>query len=309
LEKESMNGVPAPVVVFAYNRPDHLQRTFDALRSNELATATLLFVFCDGFKTGATEQEIEAVRKVRAIAKAQTWCKKLFVIESEHNKGLARSVIDGVSQVVNEYGRVIVLEDDMVSIPLFLRFMNAALDRYENEEEVISVSAYTYPVKAALPGSFFLRGADCWGWATWKRGWNLFEEDGKKLLEQLEEKKLAADFDFESSYPYTQMLRDQVSGTNSSWAVRWYASAFLANKLTLYPAKSFIWNIGIDGTGTHSTVSDKWNPKLAAALPAFPPDIREDRAARKIFRDFFLELRRTPIGKRILGKLKRILSK
>ena len=127
--------------------------------------------------------------------------------------------------------KVIVLEDDLVTSPHFLQYMNDGLGIYERDDRVISIHGYSYPVHGKLPETFFLRGADCLGWATWKRGWDLFEDDGQRLLNELERRNLTRSFDFDGSYPYTQMLRDQIAGSNSSWAVRWYASAFLRDKL------------------------------------------------------------------------------
>ncbi len=155
-----------------------------------------------------------------------------------------------MTEVLDRYQKVIVLEDDLVISPHFLQFMNEALDLYKKEDNVISITAYIYPVEGPLPETFFLRGADCWGWATWKRGWNLFQADGLALLKKLEEQKLERDFDFDGAYPYTQMLKDQISGKNNSWAVRWYASAFLAGKLTLYPGE-----VNTLKKGTKSSVS------------------------------------------------------
>src|SRR5690606_23610171 len=139
-----------------------------------------------------------------------------------------------------------------------------------------------YPIKN-LPSSFFLRGADCWGWATWERGWKLFNENGKELLEELKRKKQQRRFDFDGSYPFLRMLKRQVEGKNSSWAVRWYASAFLQDKLTLYPGKSLIRNIGNDNSGTHSESTSLYDPFLADALPQFPDQIEESHFAYRAF--------------------------
>ena len=149
------------------------------------------------------------------------------------------------------------MEDDLVTSPHFLQYMNESLDLYQQEERVISIHAYMYPVKEELPETFFLRGADCWGWATWKRSWQLFESDGAKLLEQLNSQNLTREFNFNGSYPYVRMLKDQIKRRNNSWAIRWYASAFLANRLTLYPGASLVQNIGHDGSGVHSLKSNQ----------------------------------------------------
>jgi hypothetical protein len=136
--------------------------------------------------------------------------------------------------------------------------MNETLQRYEKEDAVACISAYIYPIND-LPELFFIKGADCWGWATWKRAWDLFDPDGEKLLKELKRKKLTSEFDLNNSYPYTKMLSEQIKGINNSWAIRWYASAFLKNKLCLYPGNSLVNNIGTDGTGTHSGTTTLYN--------------------------------------------------
>lgn len=238
----------APIVLFVYNRLSHTQLTVEALLRNSGASESQLFIFSDAAKNKSV---IDAVNQVRAYIKSITGFKSISIIERVENFGLARSIIDGVTQVCSEYGKVIVLEDDLVTSPYFLQFMNESLNLYNNDDRIISIHGYIYPVKAKLPETFFLRGADCWGWATWKRGWDLFESDGRKLLETLKKNQLESEFNFGGSYDYLGMLDSQVNGKNDSWAIRWYASAFLANKLTLYPGKSLVLNIGNDDSGTH----------------------------------------------------------
>lgn len=300
----------APVVLFVYNRPEHTRQTLESLSQNKFAAESELIVFADGPKENAGEEELAKIEAVRAIVKEKNWCGTVRLVASAKNKGLANSVIDGVTEIVHEYGRVIVLEDDLVSAPYFLEFMNASLEQYADDERVIGVTAYIYPVRRALPETFFLRGADCWGWATWKRGWELFEKDGKKLLDEIENKKLAEDFDFGNAYPYTQMLRDQVNGLNSSWAIRWYASAYLQDKLSLYPGETLIRNIGVDGSGTHSGVSDKWEGRMAKKCPATGTiAVKEDPQARAAIAQFFWELRMIPFDRRVKSWLRRLLGK
>lgn len=250
----------APIVLFVYNRPQHTRRTVEALLKNEQAGNSDLIIYADAAKTASAASAVQAVRE---YIKTITGFKSVRIVERPNNFGLASSVIDGVTHVVNEYGRVIVLEDDLVTSPYFLKYMNDGLIRYEHESAVISIHGYVYPVKEALPETFFLRGADCWGWATWKRGWDLFESDGAKLLAELIRKGLTQKFDFEGAYPYIKMLKDQIKGKNSSWAIRWHASAFLANKMTLYPGSSLVLNIGNDSSGTHCGTTDVFSGEIA----------------------------------------------
>ena len=240
----------APIVLFVYNRPLHTQKTVEALLKNKLASASDLVIYSDAAKN---EKALEKVSEVRSYIKTIQGFKSLKIVEQATNQGLARSIIRGVSEVISTDGKVIVLEDDLVTSPNFLTYMNRSLELYSDNEEVISIHGYNYPVSLTSPEkTFFLKGADCWGWATWKRGWEMFEQDGQKLLDYLVSKNLTADFNFNGSYPYTQMLKAQIAGKNDSWAIRWYASAYIQNKLTLYPAKSLVKNIGLDMSGTHS---------------------------------------------------------
>jgi hypothetical protein len=282
----------APIILFAYNRPEHTRKTLRSLQANYLADQSALYIYVDGAKQDATEEHKSKVKKVKEVIREEKWCKDVFIIESDVNKGLALSVMKGVTEIVNRYGSVIVLEDDLVSDKWFLKFMNESLHIYEPEKQVACISGYIYPVKEILPETFFLKGADCWGWATWKRGWEILERDGSKLLKELEEKQLTSDFDFNDSYPYVQMLKDQISGKNNSWAILWYASAYLKNKYCLYPGYSLIQNIGIDGSGIHSGTTTKFDVKLLnKEVKVEKIEIKEEQRNREIVSEYFSQLK------------------
>src|SRR3989338_4006387 len=171
-----MTKILAPIVLFCYNRPSHTLQVLQALQKNPEAKNSELFIFCDGAKN---ENDLECINDVHKIIDNISGFKNVVVEKSENNKGLAKSIILGVSKIVEKFGRVIVLEDDLVISPYFLQFMNDGLDFYENDDRVISIHGYIYPIKEKLPPTFFIKGADCWGWATWKRGWDLFNENGR----------------------------------------------------------------------------------------------------------------------------------
>ena len=295
----------APIALFTYNRLWHTQQTIETLKKNEWADASELFIFSDGPKAEPDKTNVQSVREYLITV---TGFKKVVIVEKDKNLGLAQSIIAGVSEIVNKYGRVIVLEDDMVTSPFFLRFMNEALEFYKEEEKVISIHGYLYPVKAELPDTFFLKGADCWGWATWKRGWDLFEPNGQKLLDELKTRNLTHRFDFNGSYGYTNMLENQVKGKNESWAILWYASAFLKDKLTLYPGKPLIRNTGNDASGTHSGHSSVFDtvvsckPVLIQKIP-----IEEDSAAREAIIKYFFASKPS-LTQIAASTLKRVLS-
>jgi hypothetical protein len=183
--------------------------------------------------------------------------------------------------------------------------MNDGLEMYEHVEEVASIHGYIYPVRTSLPETFFLKGADCWGWATWSRAWEGFNHDGTALLHLLETRNLTTEFDFNGSTGYTQMLKDQIAGKNNSWAIRWYASAFLKNQLTLYPGTSLVQNIGHDGSGEHCGTSSAFEVALRDSplkLTQLPPV--EDREARKGV-EMYLQSRKRPSLKQ---KIRALLS-
>jgi hypothetical protein len=168
--------------------------------------------------------------------------------------------------------------------------MNRALSLYENDERVISIHGYVYPVKEALPENFFLRGADCWGWATWKRGWDLFESRGEYLLEKIKKEKLEYSFNFDGSYNYLDLLKMQIRGKNDSWAIRWHASAFLHNKFTLYPGKSLVANIGFDGSGANCQPTKGYNVKISYDIPnlEFVSNVNESLIAKKLVKNVII---------------------
>ncbi|HCS19769.1 MAG TPA: glycosyl transferase [Bacteroidetes bacterium] len=284
LDKESAY---APIALFCFNRPDHLKRTVEALLKNPEASGTAIHFFSDAAARPRDQVKVDAVR---AFIRSVSGFKEIHIHEAATNIGLSQSVISGVSSILEKEPGIIVLEDDMECQPFFLRYMNEALAKYEFEERVVSIHAYSYPIPD-LPDSFFLKGADCWGWATWKRGWELFEEDGNLLLEQVKKQKLQKRLDFSYSYPYLRMLKRQIRGENQSWAVRWYASALIKDKLTLYPGRSLIRNIGNDSTGTHSRETALFDPILADTIPEFPFTVEESPIAYKAFVKFFRRLK------------------
>ena len=258
-----------------------------------------LIIFSDAAKDVRSQNSVEEVRSYLKTIRGFT---KIEIIERTNNFGLAKSIISGVTYVVNKYGRVIVLEDDLVTSPYFLIYMNKALDIYKNDDMVASIHGYIYPVKKALPETFFLRGADCWGWATWKRAWDHFEQDGKKLLDEIQKQDIEKEFDLDGSYPYTAMLEKQVSGKNNSWAIRWYASAFLKNMLTLYPGISLVNNIGHDKTGVHGTQAKFYETKISTReIRIGGIKIKENPDAKAIIAEYFRSLK-PPFWKRILRK-------
>lgn len=296
----------APIVLFTYNRPVHTRQTVEALLKNEYASESDLIIFSDAPKNDVAE---EGVRQTRIYLKGITGFRSIKIIERTENMGLAANIIDGVTQVVNEYGRIIVLEDDLLTSPYFLRYMNEALSMYEDVDEVISVHGYVYPVKKLLPENFFLIHTDSLGWGTWKDKWVYFNPNGEELLRQLVQRGLLRQFNFDGSYNFARMLKRQTRGRNDSWAIRWYASAFLENKLSLFPGRSLVFHNGGDNTGTNC-VYESW---LDVDLSDSPINLRpqlpliESIDARHAYVDFFRSLR-IPIFVRIRNRIIRLFK-
>ena len=249
-----------PIILFVYNRPFHTKLVIDALLKNELANRTPLIIYSDGAKR---EYHVEAVRNVREIIHKIKGFANIEIIERKINIGLADSIISGVDEVLNKYDQTIVLEDDLITSPFFLQYMNDALRLYSDREKVASVHGYCYPVQRQMPDTFFLKGADCWGWGTWKRAWKTFERNPLVLLSQLAKNNRIKQFDYDGTVNNYKMLRKQAAGKIDSWAIRWHASCFLQNMFTLYPGKSLIKNIGNDQTGTHTQATNDYDVDIA----------------------------------------------
>lgn len=238
----------APILLFVYNRLEHTQRLISSLLQNALASNSTLFIYSDGAKG---EQDQDSVQQVRNYVRTITGFAGVQIIEREKNWGLAANIVDGVTAQINAYRRVIVLEDDLILAPYFLKFMNDALETYKDEPQVGHIQGCDFTNDPSLPETFLVKWTGSWGWATWDRAWKHLNLNGKSLLSELESKHLTREFDFNNSYGYTRMLRKQIEGKNNSWAIRWNASLFLQGILSLNVGKSLVSNEGFDGSGTN----------------------------------------------------------
>lgn len=241
----------APIILFVYNRPDLTQQTLESLMRNEEAAKSRLFVFSDGPKANATEAQKEKIAEVRAVINSRNWCAETTLIAAETNKGLANSVIAGVTKITQEFGRAIIVEDDVTVSPYFLKFMNESLTYYENNDKVASIGGWNYYCPPEKIGNhFFLRHPDTIAWATWARAWQLFNPDTDYLIHEIEKRQLGKYLNMNNSLNLVRMLHKQKAEKVDSWAIRWTASLVLNNKLSLYPQFPLTRHEGF-AAGTH----------------------------------------------------------
>ena len=275
----------SPIVLFVYNRPWHTQQTINALHKNKLADQSHLVIYSDGPKS---QHDQKCVDEVRKFTKTIEGFKSIKVIERDKNWGLADSIIDGVTKIVNKYGKVIVLEDDIVTSQYFLKYMNEALDFYNDEEKVMHVSGYLYPIENSnLPESFFLRMMLCWGWGTWKRSWKYFNRDIDTIMGKITAKDIYR-LNVEDSYNYWSQFESNARGKIKTWAIFWYISVFTKNGLCLHPSCSMTLNIGHDGSGVHSGISNSYESVLAQKpIEFFTQEISENKEAVIRIKEFY----------------------
>ena len=260
-----MIKIIAPVVVFVYTRLEHTKETIESLAKNCLANKTEVYIYSDAPKNEKAQHHVEQVREYIDTLTKRNLFKSLHIIKAESNKGLAKSIISGVTEIIKQYGKVIVIEDDLVSSPDFLEYMNEALNFYESDKEIWSISGYTF--KIDIPPNYksdvYLSYRGCsWGWATWSDRWNMVDWDMKDYAEFQSNKRLRSKFNL-GGLDMANMLNAQMKGKIDSWAIRWCYSQSKSDMLTVYPIVSRIKNIGLDGTGTHSGITTKYDAILS----------------------------------------------
>ena len=277
----------APIIIFSYNRPNHLRKTLESLSLNDLAQDSILFIYCDGVKDDSSSEQIERIEQNRQVAHGVSGFKEVIVVERMNNYGLANNIIGAVTEVVNKYGRVITLEDDVITSKGFLRYMNEALDLYEREEKVMHISGYMYPHKGKLPDTFFYEvpypGG---GWGTWKRAWNHFSNDIDEIYSYWSSRwkefnKFGGDY-------LQKQLEANKNGTLYTWFIKWHGILLREGGLTLYPHTSLTNNIGFDGTGANCGTMSKFDIlEPAEYVPVYRVPIKENRRAARIIYHFY----------------------
>jgi hypothetical protein len=250
-----------PIVLFVFNRPWHTKQTIETLKKNSLAIESNLFFYSDGPKTVADEPK---VKEVRDYINTLNGFKKIQITHREKNLGLAKSIISGVTDIVNKYGRVIVMEDDLISSVNFLEFMNQALIAYEANKEIFSVTGYNFlpRMPAGYKEQVFLSyRPSSWGWGTWADRWNKADWEVKNFDTFMRNKKDQVRFN-RGGDDLTGMLVKQMKGEIDSWGIRWCFTHFLHDAFCIVPVVSKINNIGFDESGTHCIASGRYNVPL-----------------------------------------------
>lgn len=282
-----MNTPFAPIALFIYNRPKHTEQVLNSLALNEEAKDSILYVFCDGPKGDANEETLQNIKDARALARSEKRFKQIIIKESDQNKGLADSIVEGVTEVVNKHGKIVVLEDDLVLSKGFLKFMNEALRLYEGDEKVMHISGYMFPVQETLPTTFFYRQASCWGWATWANRWSKFERSASKLYKALEQTGKIKNADIDGTNQFIHQLEANVNGSIKTWAVLWHFSVFLMDGLCLHPGKSLVRNIGMDSSGTHCNKTNAFDVQLADYVKVDRISIEENKMTFQYLKNFY----------------------
>ena len=295
-----------PIAVFTYKRLQTLEKTIAALKENDLAIDSSLYIFSDGPKHQNDEAKI---KEVRAYLKTISGFREIKILESEGNNGLAKSIITGVGYVLKQHDRVIVMEDDLIASANFLAFMNSSLKLYENSKNVFSVSGYSFNLKYdkhayKYDGYFFGRGWS-WGWGTWRDRWELVDWDVKDY-QQFQQDRSAQKSFAKGGSDLNKMLRSQIAGKVDSWAIRWFYHQYKVEGMTFYPTESKILNLGFDEMATHTKGSDRrYRPKFDDGIKKvfhLPNASIEHHPLRKAF------LRKLGVRARVRSKMETVIS-
>lgn len=285
----------APIALFVYNRPWHTQQTIEALQKNILASDSELFIYSDGPKD---EKAVQPVNDVREYIRKVDGFKKITIIEREQNFGLAKSIISGVTEITDRYGKIIVFEDDLVSSPTLLNFLNDGLDFYPANMKIYCITGYNFPpssmkIPTRYPYDIYVCPRNgSWGWATWKDRWHKADWEvadyPRFISDPAEQKKFNS-----GGGDLTPMLKAQMEGRINSWSIRWCYAMFKNDAYCIYPVRSFIDNIGCDGTGVHcgKDQTDRTKNFILNQKPKiiFLQDIEVDEDIMKQFRGAFKE--------------------
>ncbi|MCX2716542.1 hypothetical protein OQH61_02205 [Helicobacter sp. MIT 21-1697] len=307
----------APIVLFAYNRPIHLQQTIKSLIANPLSKKSHLFIYADGIKENATIESKQAVSKVqdyiqslKSLNTTQKFFNSITIKHAKHNLGLADSIINGTSEIMHQFGRAIILEDDIVTSPVFLDYMNASLEQYKNKHKVWSISGWSYPIEVSgLGDCYFWRIPHCWGWASWNDRWIHFKRDTSWALKNFDKKDIDY-INLDGVARYFEHLIANHQGKIKTWAIFNYLISYKHSALTLCPNISYIKQIGFDGSGIHcGKEGNIYNPThINIKFPiTYPHKIIESHLALERIKAFEQSIRK-PLHTRAYSKMLNLSS-
>ncbi len=293
-----MKNKLAPIVLFVYNRPWHTRKTVEALQKNIFASDSELFVYSDNAKNEKVQDDVMEVRKYIKMIKG---FEKVVIIEQKKNVGLANSIISGVTEIVNKYGKIIVLEDDLVTSPYFLKFMNEALDFYENEKMVWHISGWNYPINTdGLDDVFMWRLMNCWGWATWSDRWRHYEKNVVKVVNEFNKDDIYK-FDIDGVGDFWNQIILNKKNKIDTWAIFWYVTIFKQGGLCVNSSKTFTTSIGNDDSGTNCSENNDFDGVLSQDDNFyFEIELEEDIIALNRVRQFYKK--RQSILRKIINK-------
>lgn len=298
-EKKKFIAQLAPIVLFTYNRLEHTKQTIEALRDNVYAAESELFIYSDAPKNEEVAVQVQAVRK---YLHSIDGFKKIIIIERNENWGLAKNIIDGVTKIVNQYGKIIVLEDDIVTSKFFLKYMNDALKVYKNEIRVIEINGYSYPIdNVDLPEAFFVKLGGCWGWATWSDRWKYFSREPQKIKDSFTSEDIYK-FNLEGkakNYFFPQIV-DNCEGRLYTWAIFWMVVVFRRG-YSLNPAQPLCKNIGHDASGIHCGNTNSFDVELNFCdIKNFPIDVVQSDIAHIRIGEFIQKISYIPLWRKVL---------
>ena len=258
----------APIILFVYNRREHTKQTIQALQKNVLAAKSILYIYTDGTKNKSNNESVQAVRE---YIKGIDGFKEIIIIERNNNIGLGNNIIDGVTEVLNNYGKAIILEDDLITSQYFIEYMNTGLYYYRDKKKVYSICGFCPEyVSENIPDNyeydvFCNTRNESQGWGTWNNRWEKVDWLIKDYNEFKKDREKQREFN-RSAYNMTEMLKLQMKGIIDSWAIRWDYHIFKNNGVSIFPVNSLIRNIGFDGTGRHSRKTNKYDSKLVSGF-------------------------------------------
>jgi hypothetical protein len=305
----------APIVLFAYNRPEHLAKTLYSLSQNRLADKSTLYIYCDGPKINCNEEELKKIAKVRETAKEKQWCKTTIVIEAELNKGLAASIKNGITEIIEQYGKVIVLEDDLILSSLFLTYINKALIFYIDKKSVFSISAFNYPsTKMPIPDDYHydvfvsLRNSS-WGWATWNDRWKQIDWNVSLYSTMIENKHIQEAFNRGGDDVFG-LLQMQQSGKLNIWSIQFTLAHFVNHAISIAPVISYVDNNGLDGSGENCSIQTSLGNKTLNNLEniRFLDILYEDKRIINAFYNVNCRKKR-PLWQKIANRMLRIIGR